>query len=90
MKVVMFLLYNILNKLKIKDHNKFLAVLFGTFTVVITALILVQFVTLAIGDPRLSHLPSPIIYAVALICPVLCYSYAVNTKLAFRDFHPLG
>ncbi|MBQ8043375.1 MAG: hypothetical protein IJ272_04415, partial [Clostridia bacterium] len=75
------MLYNILNKLKIKDHNKFLAVLFGAFTVVAVALILIQFITLAIGDPRLTHLPDPIIYAIALLFPVLCYSYAVNTKL---------
>ena len=36
----MFLLYNILNKLKIKDHNKFLAILFGSFTAVIIVLVL--------------------------------------------------
>lgn len=77
----MFLLYNILNKLKIKDHNKFLAILFGVFTFVIVAFILIQFVTLIIGDGRLTYLPNPVIYAVALICPVICYSYAVNTKL---------
>ena len=81
MKVVIFLLYNVLNKLKIKDHNKFLAILFGTFTLVIVVFILGQFVTLAIGDPKLTYLPSPILYAAALICPVICYSYSVNTKL---------
>ena len=81
MKVVIFLLYNILNKLRIKDHNKFLAVLFGAFTLIVTILVLMQFVTLAIGDARLEYLPDPITYSLALICPVLCYSYAVNTKL---------
>ncbi|MBQ8044523.1 MAG: TraM recognition domain-containing protein [Clostridia bacterium] len=75
------MLYNILNKLKIKDHNKFLAVLFGVFTLVIIAFVLVQFVTLIFGDARLDYLPDPIAYALALICPVICYSYAVNTKL---------
>lgn len=79
--MVIFLLYNILNKLKIKDHNKFLAVLFGVLTIIITGLILIQFVTLALGDGKLEQLPSPIAYAVALICPVICYSYAINTKL---------
>jgi len=81
MKVVMFLLYNILNKLKIKDHNKFLTILFGVFTLAIVGFILIQFVTLALGDGRLAYLPHPVAYAAALICPVICYSYAVNTKL---------
>ena len=75
------MLYNILNKLKIKDHNKFLAVLFGVFTLGIVVFVLVQFITLIFGDSRLTYLPSPITYALALICPVICYSYAVNTKL---------
>ena len=75
------MLYNILNKLKIKDHNKFLAVLFGVFTSLIVAFVLVQFVTLIFGDARLTYLPDPIAYALALVCPVICYSYAVNTKL---------
>ncbi len=75
------MLYNILSKLKIKDQNKFLAVLFGILTLVVTAFVLVQFVTLIISDGRLAFLPGPITYAAALICPVLCYSYAVNTKL---------
>lgn len=81
MKVVMFLLYNILNKLRIKDHNKFLTILFGVFTLGIVAFILMQFITLALGDARLDYLPNPVLYAIALLCPVLCYSYAVNTKL---------
>jgi len=75
------LLYNILNKLKIKDHNKFLAVLFGVFTVAISAFILFQLVTLLFGDARFPYIPGPIIYALALTCPIFCYSYAVNTKL---------
>ena len=58
-----------------------MAILFGVFTLAISVFVLIQFVTLALGDGRLVHLPSPIIYAVALICPVICYSYAVNTKL---------
>ncbi len=77
----MFLLYNILNKLGIKDHNKFLAVLFGVFTLIIVGFVLTQFVTLALGDGRLGHLPNPVAYSLALICPIICYSYAVNTKL---------
>lgn len=77
----MFLLYNILNKLKIKDHNKFLAILFGVFTIVAASFVIIQMVTLLIGDARLAYLPSPILYAAALLCPVFCYSYAVNTKL---------
>lgn len=79
--MVIFLLYNVLNKLKIKDHNKFLAVLFGVLSILIVGLILIQMVTLIIGDGRLDYLPSPILYALALLCPVICYSYAVNTKL---------
>ena len=75
------MLYNILNKLKIKDHNKFLAVLFGTFTIFIILFVLIQLVTLLFGDARLTYIPHPISYALALICPVLFYSYAVNTKL---------
>ena len=58
-----------------------MAILFGAFTLIITILVLIQFVTLAVGDARLAYLPEPITYAFALICPVLCYSYAVNTKL---------
>ena len=58
-----------------------MAVLFGVFTTIIIGFILVQLITLAIGDGRLEYLPSPIIYAIALLCPVLSYSYAVNTKL---------
>lgn len=81
MKVVRFLLYNILKKLKIKDPNRFLAVLFGAFTVAISVFVIGQVVVLALGDGRLNYLPSPIIYAACLLCPVLCYSYAVNTKL---------
>lgn len=81
MKVVRFLLYNILTKLKIKDQNRFLAVLFGTFTVAITIFVIGQLVVLALGDGRLNYLPSPVLYAACLLCPVLCYSYAVNTKL---------
>lgn len=75
------MLYNILNKLKIKDHNKFLAVLFSVFTVIVLAFIIVQVVTLLIGDGRLGIIPGPILYALALLCPVLAYSYAVNSKL---------
>ena len=81
MKVVIFLLYNILDKLKIKDHNKFLAILFGTFTAIILGFILIQMISLMFGDGTLNTLPGPLAYAFALICPVLCYSYAVNTKL---------
>ncbi len=51
------------------------------FTALIIAFVLVQFVTLIFGDARLTYLPDPIAYALALVCPVLCYSYAVNTKL---------
>lgn len=81
MKVVIFLLYKILSKLKIKDQNKFLTVLFGVFTIIVITFILLQTISLIIGDGRLTYLPSPILYAAALICPVMCYSYAVNTKL---------
>ena len=81
MKVVIFLLYSILNRLKIKEHNKFLAVLFTSLTVFIVAYILVQFATVLFGDGRLTFLPSPLLYAAALLCPVFAYSYAVNTKL---------
>lgn len=81
MKVVRFLLYNLLKKLNIKDPNRFLAVLFGAFTLVISVFVIGQIVVLALGDGRLNYLPSPILYAVCLLCPVLCYSYAVNTKL---------
>ena len=58
-----------------------MAILFGVFTLVIITFVLTQFFTLAIGDARLDYLPHPIAYAIALLCPVLCYSYAVNTKL---------
>ena len=51
------------------------------FTALIVTFVLVQFVTLIFGDARLTYLPDPIVYAVALVCPVICYSYAVNTKL---------
>jgi len=75
------LLYNILNKLKIKDHNKFLAILFTTFTVIIAAFVIVQAITLLVGDCRISFDPGPIAYSIALLCPIIAYSYAVNTKL---------
>lgn len=78
---MIFLLYKILSKLRIKDQNKFLTILFGVFTLIIVAFILFQFANLIIGDGRLHYLPSPILYAAALLCPVFCYSYAVNTKL---------
>ena len=55
--------------------------LFGVFTLIIVAFVLVQFVTLVFGDAKLTYLPDPIAYSLALICPVICYSYAVNTKL---------
>ena len=55
--------------------------LFTTFTVIIAAFVIVQIITLFVGDGRLNLLPGPIIYAFALICPILAYSYGVNTKL---------
>ena len=70
-----------MKRLRIKDPNKFLTLLFGTLTVIATAIILIQMVTLLVGDGRLAYLPSPYIYAVCLLFPVLCYSYAINTKL---------
>ena len=76
------MLYNILSKLKIKDQNKFIASIFGFFTMIIVAFIIVQTFTLfVVPDGRLPYHPDPVLYAIALVCPVFFYSYGVNSKL---------
>ncbi len=76
------MLYNILSKLKIKDQNKFIASIFGFFTLVVVAFIIVQTFTLfVVPEGRLPYHPDPILYSMALVCPVLWYSYGVNSKL---------
>ena len=76
------MLYNILSKLKIKDQNKFVASIFGFLTIIILAYIIVQTFTLfVVQDGRLPIYPDPILYAIALVCPVFWYSYGVNSKL---------
>lgn len=49
---------------------------------IVVAFIIVQVFTLfVVPEGRLPFYPDPILYAIALVCPVFWYSYGVNSKL---------
>ena len=75
------MLNKILNFFGIKDQNKFMGLFFAILTCISLLYLCTLFVSLIFGAGDLAFSPSPYLYALMFIFPVLAYSYAINSKL---------
>jgi len=79
--VGIFLLYNILNFFKIKKKEKFMTILFLILSIIVLGIVGVRFFSFILGDGRTMNSFHPFIYAIAMLFPVLAFSYGVNSGM---------
>ncbi|MBR5228157.1 MAG: TraM recognition domain-containing protein [Clostridia bacterium] len=75
------MLYNILEFFKIKNKNKFMTMLFFLLSLIIVGFVCVSLILFLLGEGRFGQAFNPFIYALAMLCPVLAFSYGVNSGL---------
>lgn len=76
-----FLLYNILNFFKIKKKEKFMTILFLILSIIVVGIVGVRFFSFILGDGHTMDAAHPFIYAIAMLFPVLAFSYGVNSDM---------
>lgn len=74
-------MYKFLNFLKVKEKNKFMGLFFLVLAMISITYLLIQLSTLIFSNGTIAFSPSPYLYAIMLLFPVLSYSYSVNSKL---------